>query len=78
VPAAEAERIGLANLVVGRADLDGAVADLTAATLAAPRDAVVEIKALIAEAAGRSFAEQEAAERAAQVRRLRDLAGVGE
>ncbi len=78
VPAAEAERIGLANLVVGRADLDGAVADLTAAVLAAPRDAVVEIKALVAAAAGRSFAEQEAAERAAQVRRLRDLAGVGE
>jgi hypothetical protein len=39
---------------------------------------VVEIKALIAAAAGRSFAEQEAAERAAQVRRLRDLAGIGE
>ena len=78
MPAAEAERIGLANLVVSRADLDGAVADLTAAVLAAPRDAVVEIKALIAAAAGRSFAEQEAAERAAQVRRLRDLAGLGE
>ncbi len=78
VPAAEAERIGLANLVVGRAELDAAVADLTAAVLAAPRDAVVEIKALIAAAAGRGFAEQEAAERAAQVRRLRDLAGVGE
>ncbi|GII21722.1 enoyl-CoA hydratase/isomerase family protein [Planosporangium mesophilum] len=78
VPAAEAERIGLANLVVGRADLDGAVADLTAAVLAGPRDAVVEIKALIAAAAGRDFAAQEAAERAAQIRRLRDLAGVGE
>jgi enoyl-CoA hydratase/carnithine racemase len=78
VPAAEAERIGLANLMVGRADLDGAVADLTAAVLAAPRDAVVEIKALIAGAAGRTFPEQEAAERAAQVRRLRDLAGLGE
>jgi enoyl-CoA hydratase/carnithine racemase len=78
VPAAEAERVGLANLVVGRADLDGAVADLTAAILAAPRDAVVEIKALIAGAAGRTFPEQEAAERAAQIRRLRDLAGLGE
>jgi enoyl-CoA hydratase/carnithine racemase len=78
VPATEAERIGLANLVVGRADLDGAVADLTAAVLAAPRDAVIEIKALIAGAAGRDFAGQEAAERAAQIRRLRDLAGVGE
>jgi enoyl-CoA hydratase/carnithine racemase len=76
VPAAEAERIGLANLVVAGADLDGAVADLTAAVLAAPRDAVVEIKALIAAAGARTFAEQAAAERAAQVRRLRDLAGV--
>ena len=46
--------------------------------LAAPRDAVVEIKALLAGAAGRTFAEQEAAERAAQVRRIRDLAGLGE
>jgi enoyl-CoA hydratase/carnithine racemase len=78
IPALEAERIGLANLVVARAELDSAVTDLTAAVLAAPRDAVVEIKALIAGAAGRGFAEQEAAERAAQVRRLRDLAGVGE
>jgi enoyl-CoA hydratase/carnithine racemase len=78
VPANEAERIGLANLVVARPDLDAAVSDLIAAVLAAPRDAVVEIKALIAAAAGRGFAEQEAAERAAQIRRLRDLAGVGE
>ncbi len=78
VSAAEAERIGLANLVVGRAELDAAVADLTAAILSANRDAVVEIKALLAGAAGRSFAEQEAAERAAQLRRIRDLAGIGE
>jgi len=78
IPAAEAERIGLVNIVVPRAQLDAAVGDLTAAVLAAPRDAVVEIKALIAAAGGRPFAEQEAAEREAQVRRLRDLAGVGE
>ena len=78
VPAAEAERIGLANIVVDRSELDAAVADLTAAVLAAKRDAVVEIKALLAAAAGRDFAAQEAAERAAQVRRLRDLAGIGE
>ena len=72
-------RIGLANLVVPAAELDGAVADLTAAVLPAPRDAVVEIKALLA--GGRPaarFAEQEAAEREAQVRRIRDLAGLGE
>jgi enoyl-CoA hydratase/carnithine racemase len=78
VGAAEADRIGLANIVVPRADLDAAVADLTAAVLAAPRDAVNEIKALLAGAGGRSYPEQEAAEREAQTRRLRDLAGVGE
>ncbi len=78
IAAAEAERIGLANLVVPLADLDGAVADLTAALLAPPRNAVVETKALLAGAGGRDRAEQEAAERAAQGRRLRDLAGVGE
>jgi enoyl-CoA hydratase/carnithine racemase len=78
VGAAEADRIGLASLVVPAAELDTAVADLTAALLAAPRQAVVETKALLAGAAGRSHAEQEAAERAAQTRRLRDLVGVGE
>jgi enoyl-CoA hydratase/carnithine racemase len=76
--AAEADRIGLANLVVPAADLDAAVQDLTAAVLAAPRDAVVEIKALLAGAAERTPAAQLAAERAAQVRRIRDLAGLGE
>jgi enoyl-CoA hydratase/carnithine racemase len=78
VEAAEAERIGLANLVVPAAELDDAVGDLTAAVLAGNRDAVVEIKALLAAAGGRSPAEQQVAERAAQVRRIRDLAGLGE
>jgi enoyl-CoA hydratase/carnithine racemase len=78
IGAAEAERIGLANLVVPRDQLDAAVADLVAALLAPPRDAVVETKALIQGAAGRDRAAQEAAERAAQTRRLRDLAGAGE
>lgn len=76
--AAEADRLGLANLVVPGAELDAAVRDLTAAVLAGPRDAVVEVKALLAGAAGRSFAEQERAEREAQTRRVRDLAGLGE
>lgn len=76
--AAEAQRLGLATLVVPAAELDQAAADLVAAVLAGPRDAVVEIKALLAGAAGRTHAEQQAAERAAQVRRLRDLAGRGE
>jgi enoyl-CoA hydratase/carnithine racemase len=76
--AAEALRTGLANLVVPAQELDAAVADLTAGLLANDRDAVVEIKALLAGAAGRSPAQRLAAEREAQVRRIRDLAGSGE
>lgn len=76
--AEEAERIGLANLVVPTAELPSAVSDLTAALLAGNRDAVVEIKALIAGASGRSYADQERSEREAQVRRIRDIAGLGE
>jgi enoyl-CoA hydratase/carnithine racemase len=76
--AAEAERIGLASLVVPVAELDGAVSDLTAAILAGDRNAIIEIKALLAGAAARSPAEQQRAEREAQTRRLRDIAGVGE
>nr|WP_202543082.1 enoyl-CoA hydratase/isomerase family protein [Streptomyces sp. SID8382] len=75
VHAEEAERTGLANLVVPAAELDGAVQDLAAALLAAPRDAVIETKALLRGAVGRTYEEQRAAERAAQARRLRDLAG---
>lgn len=78
IDAAEAYRLGLATLVVPEADLASATADLTAALLAGQRDAVVEIKALLAGAARRSPADQQRAEREAQVRRLRDLAGVGE
>jgi enoyl-CoA hydratase/carnithine racemase len=76
--AGEAERLGLATMVVPAGDLDGAVRDLTAAILAGNRDAVIEIKALLAGAGGRSHADQQRAEREAQTRRLRDLAGVGE
>ncbi|WP_107069062.1 enoyl-CoA hydratase/isomerase family protein, partial [Streptomyces sp. 150FB] len=64
VQAEEAERTGLANLVVPADELDGAVQDLTAALLASPRDAVIETKALLQGAAGRGFDEQRAAERA--------------
>ena len=74
----EAERLGLANIVVPRRELDAATRDLTAAILASDRDAVIEIKALLAGAAGRSCREQRRAEREAQTRRLRDLAGLGE
>jgi enoyl-CoA hydratase/carnithine racemase len=76
--AVDAERVGLANLVVPRADLYRAVRDLAAAVLSGPREAVVEIKALLAGAARRTPADQQRAEREAQTRRLRDLAGAGE
>ncbi|MFS7877342.1 enoyl-CoA hydratase/isomerase family protein [Streptomyces asiaticus] len=76
VHAEEAERTGLANLVVPAAELDGAVQDLAAALLAADRDAVIETKALLRGAVDRTYEEQRAAERAAQARRLRALAGV--
>jgi enoyl-CoA hydratase/carnithine racemase len=75
VHAEEAERTGLANLVVPAAELDAAVADLTAALLAPPRDAVNETKALLRTALVHTEADQFAAERAAQARRLRSLTG---
>ena len=78
VGAAEAERLRLAELVVPAADLDATVDDLVAALLGPPRDAVIETKALLREARGRSTDERLAAERAAQLRRLADLAGTGE
>ncbi|MFH8803110.1 enoyl-CoA hydratase/isomerase family protein [Streptomyces sp. NPDC017936] len=78
VHAEEAVSSGLANIAVPAADLDATVRELAAAILAAPRDAAVETKALLRGAADRTYDEQRAAERAAQARRLRDLAGVGE
>jgi enoyl-CoA hydratase/carnithine racemase len=74
VGAEEALRLGLATVVVPRAELAAATDDLVAALLAPPRNAVVETKALLLGAAGRSRTEQEAAERAAQLRRLAELA----
>ncbi|MFJ1645013.1 enoyl-CoA hydratase/isomerase family protein [Streptomyces sp. NPDC088258] len=78
VQAEEAERTGLANLVVPADELDSAVRDLAAALLAAPRDALIETKALLQGASARTLEAQRAAERAAQARRLRDLAGLGD
>jgi len=75
VDAAEAVRIGLASVVVRREELDQAARDLAAALLAAPAEAVRATKSLLLGAAGRSHAEQQAAERTAQAGRLRDLAG---
>lgn len=78
VDAVEADKLGLATLVVPAEGLDAAVADLTAQILVARRDTVIEIKALLLAAASQSFAEQALAEREAQLRCLRDLAGLGE
>ncbi|MFD9393618.1 enoyl-CoA hydratase/isomerase family protein [Streptomyces sp. NPDC060000] len=78
VGAEEAVNSGLANLAVPATELDAAALDLAAAVLAAPREAVIETKALLRGAGDRTYDEQRAAERAAQGRRLRDLAGVGE
>jgi enoyl-CoA hydratase/carnithine racemase len=78
VGAAEADRLGLATSVVPSDGLDQAVAALTGQILAASRDAVVETKALLAEAGNRTFAAQAAAEREAQVRRIRDVVGRAE
>jgi enoyl-CoA hydratase/carnithine racemase len=78
VGAAEASALGLATVVVPRAELDGAVDDLVAALLAPPRDAVIETKALLRAARLRTTDDRLAAERSAQLRRLRDLAGLGE
>ncbi len=66
--------LGLASVVVPREELDSVTRDLAAAVLAAPAGAVRDTKALLLGAAGRSHAEQQAAERAAQAGRLRDLA----
>ncbi|WP_030858493.1 enoyl-CoA hydratase/isomerase family protein [Streptomyces sp. NRRL S-37] len=78
VTAEESVNTGLANLAVPAADLDATVQDLAAALLAAPRDAVIETKALLRGALTRTYDDQRTAERAAQSRRLRDLAGLGE
>lgn len=75
VDAQEALQLGLATIVVPRADLDDAVADLVAAVTAAPHDAVTATKAILQDAAYHSAEDQLAAERSAQVRRLRALAG---
>ena len=75
VAADEAASLGIATAVVPRAEVDEAAADLAAAILAAPRNAVVETKALLTDAGRRTYDGQRSAERAAQARRLRDIAG---
>ncbi|MBX6389329.1 MAG: enoyl-CoA hydratase/isomerase family protein [Frankia sp.] len=68
--AAEALAVGAADRVVPAASLDQAVADLTSALLAVPRQAAAETKALLRGARDRRPADQLAAERAALARCL--------
>jgi enoyl-CoA hydratase/carnithine racemase len=75
VGAAEAQLIGLANLVVPAADLDAAVADLVSAVLAPPVAASRATAELVRSAVRNGPEEQDAAERAAQVLRLQELVG---
>jgi enoyl-CoA hydratase/carnithine racemase len=74
VGAAEAVSTGLATVAVPRDQLDATVADLTAALLGPDVGASRETLALVRAAVGNDPAEQDAAERAAQVRRLGALA----
>ncbi|WP_128377921.1 enoyl-CoA hydratase/isomerase family protein [Streptomyces cavernae] len=78
VTADESVQTGLANVAVPADQLDDTVRDLAAALLSAPRDALIETKALLQGAVERTYETQRASERAAQARRLRDLAGLGE
>jgi enoyl-CoA hydratase/carnithine racemase len=73
--AAEARSIGLANLVVPADELDPTLEDLVAVLTAPPVGASRATAALIRSAVRNGQEEQDAAERAAQVRRLQELAG---
>jgi enoyl-CoA hydratase/carnithine racemase len=75
VGAAEAAAVGLANLVVPLAELDGAIDDLVAALTAVPVGASRATAALVRSAVRNEPETQDAAERAAQVRQLQELVG---
>lgn len=75
IGAEEAVAIGLASGVVPLAELDAAAESMAQALLVRPRNAVVEAKALLLAASTRTQSEQESAERGAQHRLLRELAG---
>ena len=78
VPAAEARELRLAELVVPAADLDGTVADLTAALLAVDPATARATKELLAQAQRNTLLQQAAAERQAQAALLRSrLQGAG-
>ncbi|HEY7488361.1 MAG TPA: enoyl-CoA hydratase/isomerase family protein [Streptosporangiaceae bacterium] len=74
VSADEARELGIAQAVVPAAELDDAVRDLAAAVLQVDRGAAAATKSLLQQAVGNSLEEQAAAERQAQLDRLRALA----
>ncbi|WP_338743463.1 enoyl-CoA hydratase/isomerase family protein [Actinomadura luteofluorescens] len=75
VLADEAARIGLAETVVPRDGLDGAVRDLAQALLAVNPGAAAATKRLLWQAAENTLDEQCAAERREQIGRLREVFG---
>ncbi|MEZ0580369.1 enoyl-CoA hydratase/isomerase family protein [Nocardioides sp. MH1] len=75
VSGAEAGEIGLAQVVAPAAELDGALAAMVEALTAHPHGAVSATKALLQDAPARSLDDQRLAERTAQVKRFRALAG---
>jgi enoyl-CoA hydratase/carnithine racemase len=75
VEASESRDLGIATVVVPRAELDATTSDLAAALLASNAGAVRETKALLQHAGDRDLEGQRLAERQAQVRRFRDLVG---
>jgi enoyl-CoA hydratase/carnithine racemase len=76
VGAEEALRIGLASRIVPTEGLDSAIEQTVTALLAIDRDAAAETKALLLAASTRTQTEQQEAEREAQYRRLRTMAGL--
>lgn len=78
VHADEAVRIGLALCSVPPAELDATVADLAAALVESPVQAVRSVKALLAGAFDRTTEEQRAAERAAQLPLIGRLAAAAQ
>jgi enoyl-CoA hydratase/carnithine racemase len=75
VAASEAADLRLAELVVPRAELDDAVADLVAALKSTDLAAARATKALLAQAAANTLEQQAAAERAAQAKLLAARSG---
>jgi enoyl-CoA hydratase/carnithine racemase len=76
VGAADAERMGLVNTVVPTEQLAAAGEQFVRRILGARPETITEIKALLLRAAERTQAEQELAEREAQYRQLRLIAGL--